>query len=139
MIQLLDKCSRGNKIAPLWHSCLASLSTCTKGVQFNCPFALMQQFLIALLFHHQITVKRLHSMKLINDLVIMYLIMILKLVACNEPGNFNCIFLHAYYKIPSPTVKFYEILLKILKLQLYSSSHHLMTSYQMLIGICTLG
>ena len=65
--------------------------------------------------------------------------MILQLV-CNEPGNFNCIllyFLHADYKIPSPTVKYYEILL-VLELQSYSSSH-LMTFYQMLIAICTVG
>ena len=28
---------RSNKIVPLWHACLASLSTCAKGVQFYCP------------------------------------------------------------------------------------------------------
>ena len=28
---------RGNKIAPLWHTCLASLGTRAKGVQFYCP------------------------------------------------------------------------------------------------------
>ena len=28
---------RGNKIAPLWHICLALLSTCAEGVQFYCP------------------------------------------------------------------------------------------------------
>ena len=37
IIQSLDKCLRGNKIAPLWHTCLTLLSTCAKGVQFNCP------------------------------------------------------------------------------------------------------
>ena len=34
---MLDKCERGIKISPLWHSCLALLSTCAKGVQFYCP------------------------------------------------------------------------------------------------------
>ena len=28
---------RGNKIAPLQHTCLTSLGTCAKGVQFYCP------------------------------------------------------------------------------------------------------
>ena len=36
-IQLLDKSLRVNKIAPLWHVCLTSLSTCAKRVQFYCP------------------------------------------------------------------------------------------------------
>ena len=37
IIQLLDKCLRNNKIAPLWYACLTSLSTCAKEVQFYCP------------------------------------------------------------------------------------------------------
>ena len=39
---------RDNKIASLWHACLALLGTCTKGVQFYVPLALIHQFLIAL-------------------------------------------------------------------------------------------
>ena len=34
---MLDKCFMGNKIAFLWHTCLPSLGTCAKGVQFCCP------------------------------------------------------------------------------------------------------
>ena len=34
---MLDKCLRGNKIALLQHTCLASLGTCGKGVQFHYP------------------------------------------------------------------------------------------------------
>ena len=34
---MLDKCLRGNKIAPLRHTCLALLGTCAKEVQFYCP------------------------------------------------------------------------------------------------------
>ena len=37
LIQLLDKCLRGNKIASLRHSCLTLLGTCAKGVQFYGP------------------------------------------------------------------------------------------------------
>ena len=37
IIQLLDKCLRGNKIAPLQHTCLTSLGICAKGVQCHCP------------------------------------------------------------------------------------------------------
>ena len=37
IIKLLDKCLRGNKIAPLQHAWLTSLSMCAKGVQFYCP------------------------------------------------------------------------------------------------------
>ena len=36
-MQLLDKCLRGNKIAPLQHAYLALISTCAKGVQYYCP------------------------------------------------------------------------------------------------------
>ena len=35
--QLLDKCLRDNKIAPLHHPYIALLSTCAKSVQFYCP------------------------------------------------------------------------------------------------------
>ena len=34
---MLDKCLRGNRIAPLQHAYLSSLGTCAKGVQFYCP------------------------------------------------------------------------------------------------------
>ena len=37
IIQLLDKCLGGNKIEPLWHTCLTLLGTCAKGVQYYCP------------------------------------------------------------------------------------------------------
>ena len=39
IIQLLDIClrARGNKIAPVQHSCLTSLGTCAEGMQFYCP------------------------------------------------------------------------------------------------------
>ena len=36
MIQLLEKCLRGNIIAPLQHACFALLGTCAEGVQFYC-------------------------------------------------------------------------------------------------------
>ena len=34
---MLDKCLRGNKIAPLQHAYLALVSTCANGVQFYNP------------------------------------------------------------------------------------------------------
>ena len=34
---MLDKCKRGNEIAPLWHKCQAKWGMCAKGVQFYCP------------------------------------------------------------------------------------------------------
>ena len=37
MIQLLDKCLRDNKIAPLQHGRLTLLSTYAEGMQFYCP------------------------------------------------------------------------------------------------------
>ena len=53
MIQLLDKCLRGNKIAPLWHACLTSLCSALvlKACNFIAPLTLIQQFHIALFFH----------------------------------------------------------------------------------------
>ena len=37
IVQLLDKCLRGNKIAHLQHACLVLLGTCAKEVQYYCP------------------------------------------------------------------------------------------------------
>ena len=51
IIQLLDKCLRGNKIAPLWHAhALLCLALVSKGCNFNAPLVLIQQFLIVLFF-----------------------------------------------------------------------------------------
>ena len=33
----MDKCERGNKIAPIQHACLASLSSCANIMQFYFP------------------------------------------------------------------------------------------------------
>ena len=35
--ELLDKCERGNKIAPLWRKCWSKQSTDAEGVQIYCP------------------------------------------------------------------------------------------------------
>ena len=35
--ELLDKCERGNKIAPLWHMCQAKQGMHAVEVQFYCP------------------------------------------------------------------------------------------------------
>ena len=45
MIQLLDRCLRGNKIVPLWHSCLVFLEP--KVCNFIALLALIQQFPIS--------------------------------------------------------------------------------------------
>ena len=53
--ELLDKCERGNKIAPLWHKCQAKRGTRAKGCHFIAPLALIQQlyyqYFILLLNH----------------------------------------------------------------------------------------
>ena len=36
-MELLGKCSRGNKIAPLWHEGRAERGPSAEGVQFYCP------------------------------------------------------------------------------------------------------
>ena len=53
IIQLLDKCLRGNKIAPLkgMHALLCS-TLVPKGYNFIAPLTLMQQFFITLFSNH---------------------------------------------------------------------------------------
>ena len=49
-MELLGKCSRGNKIAPLWHEGRAERGPSAKGVQFYCPSSTYPAIVLLVLY-----------------------------------------------------------------------------------------
>ena len=48
--ELLDKCERGNKIAPLWHKCRGKWGINAKAVQFYCPSSIYPAIVLLVLY-----------------------------------------------------------------------------------------
>ena len=50
--ELLHKCERGNKIAPLWHKCWVKrgMCKCTEGVKFYCPTSTYPAIVLLVLY-----------------------------------------------------------------------------------------